>query len=142
MVTGRQGEQGPVGFQRLIRVFGRRDAPAPQPQTPQPQAQADSDLRQAFDAEFYRGQFPGAGLGDTDPLLHYLDSGWREGRDPAPWFSTSAYLAAYGDVREAGMNPLVHYLRYGRWEGRSAGVRRSWVRRRWRSSRGMTGPET
>jgi glycosyltransferase involved in cell wall biosynthesis len=56
-----------------------------------------------------------------DPVLHYLNYGWREGRDPNHDFSTSYYLRANDDVARAQHNPLIHYLRHGLAEGRSAG---------------------
>lgn len=40
---------------------------------------------------------------------HYAAYGWQEGRDPNPWFSTTAYLANHADVRAAGVNPLAYY---------------------------------
>ena len=44
--------------------------------------------RPFFDAEFYRTEYPDVASGGMDPLLHYLDHGWREGRDPSAVFST------------------------------------------------------
>src|SRR5690348_6513950 len=70
----------------------------------------------ALDAAFYRTIYPD--IADGDPVAHYVGSGWREGRDPAPWFSTRAYLAANPDVAKAGWNPFCHYLTRGRREGR------------------------
>lgn len=56
----------------------------------------------------------------VNPLLQYETSGWKEGRDPSAAFSTGKYLAAYADVRAAGLDPLLHYLTHGQAEGRSA----------------------
>lgn len=75
-------------------------------------------LALAIDADFYKQTNPGLGLADVDPVLHYGEAGWLEGRDPAPWFSTRDYLARNPDVAEAGVNPLVHYLTAGYREGR------------------------
>lgn len=72
----------------------------------------------AVDAAFYRTAYPDVDRPDLDPVRHYLSAGWREGRDPAPWFSSSAYLDANDDVRRARVEPLFHYLRHGRYEGR------------------------
>ncbi|WP_334163261.1 glycosyltransferase [Phenylobacterium sp.] len=72
----------------------------------------------AIDAAFYRTAYPDVDEAGIDPLRHYLSEGWREGRDPAPWFSTRAYLEANADVRRARVEPLFHYLRHGRYEGR------------------------
>ena len=71
----------------------------------------------ALDGAFYRAINPDLDAG-VDPIRHYLQSGWREGRDPAPWFSTRGYLEAYPEVAKAGWNPLHHYLSRGRREGR------------------------
>lgn len=82
-----------------------------------------AEIRSEFDEAFYLERSPDVRQSSIDPLRHYLETGWKEGRDPAPWFSSTAYLQAYDDVRRAGANPFVHYIRFGRGEGRSAGVR-------------------
>ena len=71
-----------------------------------------------FDPHFYRERYDDVSGTDRALLDHYLERGWREGRDPCPWFSTSFYLARYKDIREAGINPFVHYVTYGRDEAR------------------------
>ena len=60
--------------------------------------------------------------------MHYLEEGWREGRDPSPTFSTNDYLAARRDVARAGINPLLHHVRYGPTPDTSGRSRRT-VRR-------------
>ena len=72
----------------------------------------------ALDGAFYRAVNPDLAGSGLDPVRHYIASGWREGRDPAPWFSTRGYVAAYPEVVKAGWNPLHHYLVVGRYEGR------------------------
>lgn len=74
-------------------------------------------IAQEFDAAFYLEGFAPTAR-PADPVSHYLTHGWREGRDPAPWFSTRHYLAAQADVAAAGLNPFVHYCTAGRQEGR------------------------
>ena len=54
-----------------------------------------------------------------DPVEHYLQFGWREGRDPRPDFSTHGYLMAHDEVARTGQNPLIHYLRNGGVKGAS-----------------------
>lgn len=71
-----------------------------------------------FDVTWYQFNNPDVAEVGRDPIEHYLEHGWREGRDPSPIFSTAAYLQANPDVAEAGVNPLVHYLRDGKAEGR------------------------
>jgi hypothetical protein len=70
-----------------------------------------------LDGAFYRAMNPDLGA-SVDPVRHYISSGWREDRDPAPWFSSHAYVKAYPEVAKAGWNPLHHYLAVGRYEGR------------------------
>ena len=72
----------------------------------------------AVDPAFYRAVYPGLGALGRDPVRHYVRLGWREGRDPAPWFSTDDYLEQNPDVAQAGLNPLYHYLTEGRAQGR------------------------
>lgn len=72
----------------------------------------------AVDANFYRQAHYDLTYVEFNPPIHYGVSGWREGRDPTPWFSTKAYLTLNPDVAEAGADPFVHYLRRGFREGR------------------------
>ena len=73
----------------------------------------------AFDRSFYVDRNPDVIEAGVDPVLHFIQYGWHEQRDPASTFSVSGYLAAYPDVREAGCNPLLHFIEYGKAEGRS-----------------------
>lgn len=80
-------------------------------------AEALAQIGAVFDAEFYRATNPdlpenGAGLD------HFMGQGWREGRDPCPWFSVEHYLSMHRDVAEAGLNPFIHYVLWGCGEGR------------------------
>ena len=44
-------------------------------------------LRELFDVEWYRAQYPEVGQWDNDPLWHYLmRRATAEGRDPSPLF--------------------------------------------------------
>jgi hypothetical protein len=51
-------------------------------------------------------------------LDHYLNIGWREGRNPSATFDTGYYLETNPDVRDFGICPLLHYVQYGAVEGR------------------------
>ncbi len=72
-----------------------------------------------LDRGFYLGMHDDIRCAGIDPVRHYCDHGWVEGRDPAAWFDTRYYLAANRDVAEHGLNPFWHYLTYGRSEGRN-----------------------
>ncbi|GGF72905.1 hypothetical protein GCM10007301_35910 [Azorhizobium oxalatiphilum] len=71
-----------------------------------------------FDAFYYLTENPDVKAAGINPLLHYLVSGWREGRSPHPYFHNDWYLHRYPDVQAAGVNPLVHYVTTGGFEGR------------------------
>jgi hypothetical protein len=78
-------------------------------------------IKDYFDEGFYLMKYP-----DTvqmSGIEHYCAYGWREGRDPASWFSSSAYLASHPDVQEGDLNPFAHYLSLGKTEGRSLGIK-------------------
>ena len=68
-------------------------------------------LAAAFDPVFYRTTYEDIALSGVNPFSHYTETGWREGRDPAPWFSGESYLARYPET--AGEDPFLHYLREG-----------------------------
>ena len=71
-----------------------------------------------FDAPYYIETNKDLDCALVDPARHYLHFGWLEGRDPSAAFSTSFYLARYGDVRASGEHPLLHYARGGELRGR------------------------
>jgi FMN phosphatase YigB (HAD superfamily) len=73
-----------------------------------------------FDPAYYRLHCSDCSLGKRDPLWHFVESGWHEGRNPSARFDTTYYLNANADINQAGLNPLVHYLNHGRLEGRPA----------------------
>lgn len=77
-----------------------------------------------FDETYYRRAYPDLDGFEGNLLDHYLELGWKQGRDPSAGFSTNGYLSVNPDVMESGMNPLVHFLKYGLSEGR-----RGWERR-------------
>lgn len=75
-------------------------------------------LEALFDVPFYLRTYPDVRQSGVDPIGHYLDRGWREGRDPSSRFSTIGYLDQNPDVRAAGLCPLFHYVTWGITEGR------------------------
>lgn len=91
------------GFARLDRGL-RRSLPHP-----------DRALAaKAFDPRFYLAANADVAAAGMDPLSHFLEFGWREGRNPTPDFSIEAYLAAFPDVAVSDLNPFVHYLKAGK----------------------------
>ncbi len=69
-----------------------------------------------FDARYYSGRYADVSSSSMAPLMHFVLTGSREGRDPHPLFDAAGYLEANSDV--AGGEPLFHYLRHGAREGR------------------------
>ncbi|MCB1536048.1 MAG: hypothetical protein KDJ44_15355 [Rhodoblastus sp.] len=43
-------------------------------------------------------------------LIHYVEHGAAESRDPHPLFSTQWYVQQTPDLAQSGENPLAHYL--------------------------------
>ncbi len=43
-------------------------------------------------------------------MIHFIEKGAREKRNPHPMFDIDSYLRENPDVAESGMNPLVHFL--------------------------------
>jgi serralysin len=73
-----------------------------------------------FDTSAYLAVNKDVAAAGINPLDHYHQSGWREGRDPGLLFDTKLYLLNNPDVAAAGVDPFEHYLTFGRFEIRSA----------------------
>lgn len=71
-----------------------------------------------FDPDYYGHRNPIVASLGLDPLLHYLEHGWRAGLDPHPLFDTAFYLHENPDVHRSGINPLVHFVLRGAAERR------------------------
>jgi glycosyltransferase involved in cell wall biosynthesis len=61
-----------------------------------------------FDVDYYLAANPDVADAGVDPVLHYMATGHREGRNPSTDFFTSYYRARYlrGNLE---VNPLAHY---------------------------------
>ena len=75
-----------------------------------------------FDKRYYLMQNIDIANSKTDPLRHFVEFGWKEGRSPSLKFDTKYYMESNPDVRDSDMNPLVHYIRFGQYEGRAVGL--------------------
>ena len=71
-----------------------------------------------FDKSYYLEKYSDVRSAGMDPIKHYVLHGWKEGRNPAPWFDTKEYLRANPDVAEARINPFYHWIKWGLKEGR------------------------
>lgn len=75
-------------------------------------------IKDQFDTSFYTFKYADVAASKIEPIEHYWNNGWKEGRDPNANFSTSYYLDTNPDVAELGINPFWHYVVAGKLEGR------------------------
>lgn len=66
-----------------------------------------------FSVEYYLDRYEDVANAGIDSIVHYLDHGAAEGRNPSRLFDTRYYVDANRAALANGMNPLVHYLRNG-----------------------------
>ena len=66
-----------------------------------------SDL---FDKDWYLEQNEDVKNLKIDPIRHYLQVGWKEGRNPSLKFDGNKYLINRPDLKAVNMCPLIHYL--------------------------------
>jgi len=67
-----------------------------------------------FDTDYYYEQNKDIEPGSVDPIIHYLEYGFSEGRNPHPLFNTLWYLRQNYDAEKNGINPLYHFIMHGR----------------------------
>jgi GT2 family glycosyltransferase/glycosyltransferase involved in cell wall biosynthesis len=66
--------------------------------------EAESEL---FDKDYYLSSYPDVAVAGIDPFSHYMQYGWREGRNPSASFCTLYYKDRYlGGLQ---VNPLEHH---------------------------------
>jgi ADP-heptose:LPS heptosyltransferase/GT2 family glycosyltransferase len=70
-----------------------------------------------FDAEYYLSANPDIAALNVDPLLHYLETGCHEGRNPNRDFDTAYYLRQCQSLGETPTNALTHFLTVGASRG-------------------------
>ena len=84
-----------------------------------PRETIEAIVSPVFDSPYYLRNNDDVRLAKLDPLAHFIDFGWREGRNPNALFDGRWYALNNEDV-PAGLNPFYHYLTIGRREGRRA----------------------
>ena len=72
------------------------------------------EIEDLFDRDFYLAKNPDVAAAGMDPVKHYVLYGWKEGRNPAPWFSARYYVDNNKDMLDDSVNPLLHYKNFGR----------------------------
>jgi GT2 family glycosyltransferase len=101
---------GLVSYQRRLRL-----AIAPPHDAPALSRSERHEIEKSglFDPDWYLETNPDVAQSGMDPFAHYLRNGFKEHRDPHPYFCSAWYRALY--VADIGATaPLVHYLRNGK----------------------------
>lgn len=62
-----------------------------------------------FDPGYYRAVHNDVAASGIDAVVHFLDFGAAEMRNPNSWFNTQAYFERHPHLVIAGVNPLSHY---------------------------------
>ena len=75
---------------------------------------ADSHL---FDPVFCTAKYPDIAASGIDPLLHYIQAGFAEPRQPHLYFDVDFYFSQVPALGESRANPLIHYIREGWRQG-------------------------
>lgn len=86
--------------------------------TPEPVDQEAVAISEYFDTKYYLRQNSDVRESGVNPLKHFVNYGWKEGRNPNHYFSLQYYLENNPDVLAAGINPFWHYVVAGHEEGR------------------------
>lgn len=69
-----------------------------------------------LDVDWYMTSYPDVKAQNIDPLTHFCFHGWKEGRQPNPYFDVSWYSRTYSTELRTDENPLVHFIRSGEKE--------------------------
>jgi amino acid adenylation domain-containing protein len=66
-----------------------------------------------FDSNWYLEKYPDVRAAGMDPIWHYMNWGYLERRDPAPYFNSILYKLTYPDFRIREENPILHFVMSG-----------------------------
>ena len=89
---------------------------------PEPRADPEDEIRLLTESGLIdcSGYAAANGLGAPDEAVrHFVQQGWREGRQPNAYFATTWYLQENQAVQRGGGNPLLHYMLEGEAAGRA-----------------------
>lgn len=65
-----------------------------------------------FDEIYYNTQYPDVIESTGDLFNHYLEKGYKEGKNPSKYFDTNYYLENNPAVKDSKINPLIYYALY------------------------------
>lgn len=69
-----------------------------------------------FDAAFYVKRYSDVAAAGVNPLQHYKNHGWREGRWPTPWFNPKEYRLQFPNLVGKELDPFAHFIGSGNFE--------------------------
>lgn len=72
-----------------------------------------------FDRNWYLRAYPDVAAAGIDPVEHYQDVGYKEGRAPNRFFNPAAYRALHPDLAFYDGDLFMHYIFHGALEGRN-----------------------
>jgi len=67
--------------------------------------------RYCFDKQYYITTYPEVQKLGTDPFKHYIEYGWKEGKNPSSEFNTNFYKNMYLQYNnKRNLNPLADFV--------------------------------
>lgn len=75
--------------------------------------ESEFPYRDFIDQDYYFAQYPDVAQSGFSAAEHWKTYGWRENRNPAPWFDTKFYLSQFSEADRPKSDPLVHYILEG-----------------------------
>lgn len=93
-----------------------------------------------FFSEWYLRAYGDVAASGVSPVEHFAFRGWREYRNPNPYFHVAYYLQQLPDNLKDNINPLVHYVRAGEQLGTKPSLifDPAWYRRRYELPEGVS----
>ncbi|MBZ9573727.1 hypothetical protein [Modicisalibacter sp. MOD 31.J] len=76
-----------------------------------------ADEIKGLDDAYYLAHNPDLVAAGVDPVEHYANYGWKEGRAPNTWFDRDFYLDQNPSLRDSGAIPVEQYATSGWQEG-------------------------
>jgi hypothetical protein len=70
-----------------------------------------------FDGKWYLEAYPDVASAGADPLAHYCNHGWKEGRRPNFYFDPEWFCANHPEIQSSERNPLCDYVVRAEKEG-------------------------
>jgi hypothetical protein len=70
-----------------------------------------------FDSKYYLLNNPDVLEADIDPLLHFVQIGWKEGREPSPHFSLKNIIKQNSELGNGNINSIIQFMENNKRSG-------------------------